>query len=412
LKSPLLLDISRLILGAKRVGPTGIDRIELAYAQHFLAEQASRPVSLVLHVSGLLFAVSRQGGRRFIEDLSARWQGSAPTGKRGHFVSVIKTYVQLFTSVWIPGPWLRRKLKRQGSPPIFLVVSHHHVGHGYTIRRIRRTFGARTVCFIHDLIPIDFPEYCKPRSGPRHQRAIANVGRLFDAAIVNSETTAVSLRSHLAADPGNTASKVKIRVAMPGVRAFPVPDAAAKSPDRPYFVMLATIEPKKNHLLLLNLWTRLATSIVAPPQLLVIGSRGWDNEQVVDMLERSRRLRGLVFERSHLADADVGLALKGARALLAPSLAEGFGLPLAEALASGTPVICSDIPAFREVGLGVPDYLDPLDLLGWMDAVMEYSRPDSNRRAAQMTRLAQWRAPGWAEHFQAVGRLLDDLDPC
>jgi len=407
-----LLDISRLIWGAKRVGPTGIDRIELAYAQHVLAQQASRPAYLVLHVSGLLFALSTTGGRRFVEDLASRWRGSAPVQKRGHLLAVVKTYWRLFTSVWIPGPWLRRKLRKHATPPIFLVVSHHHVGHGYTIRRIRRVFGAKAVCFIHDLIPIDYPEYCKPRTELRHHRAIANVGRIFEAAIVNSETTAQSLRSYLATMSGQTASQLKIRVAMPGVRAFPVPDVATKTPDRPYFVMLATIEPKKNHLLLLNLWTRLATSMAAPPQLLVIGSRGWDNEQVVDMLERSRRLRGLVFECRRMADADVGSALKGARALLVPSLAEGFGLPLAEALASGVPAICSDIPALREVGRDVPDFVDPLDLFGWRDAVLEYTEPHSKRRADQMIRLAHWHAPNWAEHFEVVDRLLGDLDPC
>ena len=87
-------------------------------------------------------------------------------------------------------------------------------------------------------------------------------------------------------------------------------------------------------------------------------------------------------------------------------------MPLAEALASGVPVICSDIPAFREVGRAVPEYLDPLDLYAWTDAVRDYSRPDSLRRAAQMQRLAQWRAPRWADHFTAVEQLLGDLDAC
>jgi glycosyltransferase involved in cell wall biosynthesis len=409
LKSPVLLDISRLIWGARRVGPTGIDRIELAYAQHLMRAGATRPAYLVAHVSGLLFAVSARGGRRFLQDLATRWGGSAPTRRSERLAAAFGTYLRLFTSLWLPGPWLRRQLKKHEAPPIFVVVSHHHVGHAYTIRRIRRLFGARTVCFVHDLIPIDYPEYCRLRSEQRHQRAIANAGQMFEAAIVNSETTAQSLRAYLATIDNKTPSQLKIRVAMPGVRAFPVADTPVDVPDRPYFVMLATIEPKKNHMLLLNLWGRLATSMAQPPQLLVIGARGWGNDQVVDTLQRSRRLRGLVFWRKRMADADIGAALKGARALLAPSWVEGFGLPLAEGLASGVPAICSDIPAFREVGRGVPDYVDPLDPLGWMDAVLEYSRPDSSRRATQMQRLAEWPLPSWKDHFEVVDRLLDDL---
>jgi glycosyltransferase involved in cell wall biosynthesis len=405
-----MLDISRLIWGARRVGPTGIDRIELAYAQHLMQADATRPAYLVLHLSGLLFGVSSHGARRFLQDLATRWGGSAPAQRSKRLAAAFATYWRLFTSLWIPGPWLRRELKRHPARPIFVVVSHHHVGHGYTIRRIRRLFGAKTVCFVHDLIPIDYPEYCRLLSEQRHHRAIANAGRMFEAAIVNSETTAQSLRAYLAAMNDKTPSSLTIRVAMPGVRAFPVSPTPIDLPDRPYFVMLATIEPKKNHMLLLNLWSKLATSMAQPPLLLVIGARGWGNDQVVDTLKRSRRLQGLVFWRQRMADADIGAALKGARALLAPSWVEGFGLPLAEGLASGVPAICSDIAAFREVGRGVPDFVDPLDPLGWMDAVLEYTRPDSSRRAAQMARLSDWHAPGWKDHFEVVDQLFHDLE--
>jgi glycosyltransferase involved in cell wall biosynthesis len=126
------------------------------------------------------------------------------------------------------------------------------------------------------------------------------------------------------------------------------------------------------------------------------------------MLERSRRLRGLVEEHNRLDDVGVGSLLSEARALLVPSLVEGFGLPLVEALASGVPVICSDIPASREIGRDVPDYLDPLDLFAWRDAIVDYCRPDSRRREAQMQRLAQWRRPLWSDHFAIVERALDE----
>ena len=131
---------------------------------------------------------------------------------------------------------------------------------------------------------------------------------------------------------------------------------------------------------------------------------------MVDMLERSRRLFDIVEEHSGLADAEVGALLCDARALLLPSFAEGYGMPLAEALASRIPAICSDIAPFREVGRDVPEYLDPLDLHAWTNAVLDYCRPDSSRRAAQLRRLEQWHAPSWADHFTIVDQLLDELD--
>src|SRR5581483_8051415 len=127
----------------------------------------------------------------------------------------------------------------------------------------------------------------------------------------------------------------------------------------PYFVCVGTIEPRKNHLLLLNVWRRLAERLgAAAPRLVLVGQRGWENEQVIDMIERSPAVRGLVEERNDLSDAAMAKLLAGA---LAPSFGEGYGLPLVEALALGVPALASDIPAFREVAGGVAELLDPLD---------------------------------------------------
>jgi glycosyltransferase involved in cell wall biosynthesis len=171
------------------------------------------------------------------------------------------------------------------------------------------------------------------------------------------------------------------------------------------FVCIGTIEPRKNHLLLLNLWRRLA-SVGPAPHLVLIGRRGWENENIIDMLERCTVLQGVVEERSVMADDEVRTLLLGARALLLPSFAEGYGLPLAEALALGVPAICSDIPALREVGAEVPEFLDPLDGPAWRQAIVDYAHPDSPRRAAQLARLASWPAPTWPAHMATSMALL------
>ena len=73
----------------------------------------------------------------------------------------------------------------------------------------------------------------------------------------------------------------------------------------------------------------------------------------------------------------------------------------------GVPVLCSDLPALREVGGGVPDYLDPLDGPGWRRAILDYAGPDSPRRAAQLDRLRGWQAPDWETHFTLVEEMLE-----
>ena len=286
---------------------------------------------------------------------------------------------------------------------VFLLVSHRSLDRAPVIAPLRRA-GAAFVPFVHDLIQLSHPEYARPPQVRRHAARVSTVAALADGVVVNSAATAASLRVELAARglPAPSIAVAPLGVAAP--RRAP----AAASPTAPYFVCLGTIEPRKNHLLLLHLWRDLAARFGdAAPRLVLLGRRGWENENILDLLERCSALRGLVRECGAPGDAAVASLLAGSRALLFPSFAEGYGLPLAEALALGVPALCSDLPALREVGGAVPDYLDPLDGAAWRRAVLDYADPASAARAAQLSRLASWRAPGWDAHFAAVDALLE-----
>jgi glycosyltransferase involved in cell wall biosynthesis len=144
------------------------------------------------------------------------------------------------------------------------------------------------------------------------------------------------------------------------------------------------------------------------PRLVVIGRRGWENEQIVDMLERCPALVGHVEELNGCPDVRLSALLRGARALLMPSFAEGYGMPVAEALSVGTPVLSSDLPALREVGEDVPDYLDPLDGPGWRAAILDHATRGPLHRA-QLARLPGWHNPSWAEHIAIVAEAIEDM---
>jgi glycosyltransferase involved in cell wall biosynthesis len=159
--------------------------------------------------------------------------------------------------------------------------------------------------------------------------------------------------------------------------------------------------------MLLQLWRRLIDHRgPAAPRLVVIGQRAWECENVVDLLERCEPLRGFVVEHASCGDEELVNTLRHARALLYPSFVEGFGLPIAEALSLGVPVIASDLAVFREFAGEVPEYADPLDAIRWLELIEDYSRPDSAQRAAQITRMPAFAAPTWARHFEHVDRLV------
>ncbi len=313
-------------------------------------------------------------------------------------------YARLATGIG-RGALIERIQQRPGT--IFLLVSHKSLEQPAPIQALRDA-GARFVPLIHDLIPITHPEYNKPRQIEAHRRRMQVTGAMADAVIVNSAATGAALTHHLLRQD---LAPPRIVVAPLGFD-LPPPETIPPPPhpETPYFVVLGTVEPRKNHHMLLALWRDLAETIgPGAPRLVILGRRGWDNEIVFRMLDRCGGYGGLVDERGEVEDGVVASVLSGARALLFPSFAEGYGIPLVEALTLGVPAICSDIPALVEVGAGVPEHLHPLDGAAWRHAILDYASDRSAARAAQLQRLAAWARPDWTAHFGVTDGLLARL---
>ncbi|MBV1796873.1 glycosyltransferase [Siccirubricoccus sp. G192] len=382
----------------------------MAYARHWIARPASACTFVAQSAWGWFAALPRGRVAALLDALEAAWQGAPPAashpGGAGpqRVARRLALGLQAGLACGAGRAALRAALAKglaNARRPVFLLVSHRALDHGRPIAALRRA-GAAFVPFVHDLIPLTHPEYARPAQVGRHARRIATIAEQADGVIVNSAATAATLLPHLAR---HGAAAPPLAVAPLGIE--PWRASPFSLPTEPYFVCLGTIEPRKNHLLLLHLWRDLAARLgPAAPRLLLLGRRGWENENILDLLDRCGALGGLVREIGTAGDREVTALLAGARALLFPSFAEGYGLPLAEALALGVPAICSDLPALREVGGAVPDYLDPLDGPAWRRAILDYATPASAARAAQLARLGAWQKPAWAEHFAEVEALL------
>jgi len=111
-------------------------------------------------------------------------------------------------------------------------------------------------------------------------------------------------------------------------------------------------------------------------------------------------------ELNRCSDEELARHLASARALLFPSLVEGFGLPLVEALGIGVPVIASDLPVFREIGRDIPTYLEASDQQAWEAAILDYARPESGERQSQLLRMKGFKAPDWKGHFDTIEKWL------
>ncbi len=394
----VVLDLSRLLSRVLHATPTGVDRVEMAYARGLLAAIPDRLVFGALHPCGIYGRLERGAVLSFLDETEARWDDSLRPNRWHRRIAALKALVKLRPGgVPKPLPAVRR---------VYVQASPHHLERRDRVAAIIRREQAKLICLVHDLIPIEFPEYARPNGAALHRARIATMAELASGLITNSEATRVSLRRHLEHSGHQPLIDVAHLGTHPVTRHTDIPNAGTREP---YFICIGTIEPRKNHLLLLNIWRRMVEEhgADAVPRLVIVGRRGWENEQIIDMLERCPALRGRVDEHAGLPDQAMAQLLGHARALLLPSFAEGFGMPVTEALGVGVPVICSDLPALREAGGAVPDYLDPLDGSAWIRIVQDYARPGSPRRAAQIDRLAHWEAPGWEDHIAILLNLID-----
>jgi glycosyltransferase involved in cell wall biosynthesis len=363
----------------------------MAYARGLLAVASDRLSFAAVHPTGLYGRLSRSAVLRFLDITEERWanRGFRSAWERRRFV--LTALAKLRPVLRVEG--------RDRSPSIYLQASPNNLTKPYVMRSILHRERARFACLVHDLIPLEFPEYAKPGGADLHRKRLQTILDLADGVITNSQATLDAMSPWIASSPRSIPTRVA-HLGLSLVRG----EVTANAPRKPYFICIGTIEPRKNHLLLLHLWRQLAEKHGPEtiPKLILVGRRGWENEQVVDMLERSPLLQSCIEEKTSLPDQDVHRLTIGARALLLPSFAEGFGMPVTEALLAQIPVICSDLPALREAGGDVPLYLDPLDGAAWRTAIANLALENSSIAREQAARRAAWHPPLWADHIANV----------
>lgn len=378
----MIIDITRLT-GRLLVGrlPTGVDRVDIEYVRHYHFSSTA----LIRYRGRWLFLSSRQSQEIFqiliTQDGTKRWK--------------ILLYVFLsFFSINRLGNTEGKRL---------LNISHSGLDDTRYAQNIER-FGLKPIYFIHDLIPIEYPEYSRLGEAQRHQQRLNTaLDTATSMIIVNSNDTQNRLK--LYAD-GLKAPHPQCVVAHLGITSLSQSDEKAFL-SQPYFVIIGTIEGRKNHVLILNIWRDLVNTIGEDtPLLVIIGQRGWEASHVFTLLDRCESIRPYILEQPKCSDTELSRWLIHARALLFPSFVEGYGLPLVEALSMGVPVIASDLAVFREIANDTPEYVNPIDGIGWQTMIQEYTQSNSKSRLAQLLRMASFVPASWDKHFEIVDSFL------
>lgn len=266
------------------------------------------------------------------------------------------------------------------------------------------------VLTVHDLVYHLFPSYHKRLNYWYLNAAMPLYVRRANAVIAVSESTKRDLiRVYGVAD-----SKISVvyEAASPAFRpAAPEQIAETKAryglPDR-YLLTLGTIEPRKNLIRLVSALQALRRKD-RELSLVIVGSTGWLYQDFFEQLEKLDDPRAVLLS-GYVPDADLPAVISGAAALVLASLYEGFGLPIVEAMACGTPVICSNTSSLPELGGNAAKYFDPQDTQNMTDVIASVLEDADLRAEMRQRGLAQAARFSWqrtaAETLAVYERLI------
>ena len=421
---PIAFDLTRLVTRLRHASPSGIDRVDLAYAREYL----TRPRNLgIVSTAWGPRVIDRERAMAIVAAVAAGWvedRDAAGDPVYRRLAARLGDGVTAGPTASEPGAGALRRRRIQartaadialrGRPiaalpkdALYLHTSHLRLDDPGRFDWLYDRRDVRAAFFVHDLIPITHPEYGRVGEADRHRARMRTIGRHAAAIVVNSADTGLRTLDHLAAEGF---PRPPLAVGHLGVEPAFSRVGPRLKPDRPTFLVCGTIESRKNHLLLLQLWRLLdARHGKAAPRLVVVGRRGWEAESAIDMLDRCPGVRAHVVEVSGLSTHGLAALMRSCTALLMPSFTEGYGIPIVEAAASGLPVVASDIAVHGEIAERFALFSDPLNGPGWLAAIEALSEPASPLRRDLSGRLDGYAPPTWAAHFAAVGPTLEAL---
>jgi glycosyltransferase involved in cell wall biosynthesis len=424
---PIAYNILRTIFEAANGVPRGVDRIDFGWLSHLFEHWPGDCVGVLPTPWGTRF-FARERVLRGRDCLARLWRetdrdgddpamallraacatpgaaSSRPPPKRSGGTDPVE-YLRVLRLFLAAGPSLGRPIDRLPAGTIYVDVAQRGLIRPEALDWLDRRPDVAPVFLIHDVIPIEFPELGSVKQTANHVRILDTTARRAAAVLTTTASAAAGIASELARR-GRPDLPVHVR-ALPiddVFRAPPPPDPVIAA--RPYFLACGAVALRKNLPVLVEAWARMiAARGGAVPRLVIAGSTDSDYADALRADVAGRGLGEHVVFASGLATPSIARLMAGARAVLMPSLTEGFGLPPVEAMAMGVPAIVSDIPAHRDAAGPTAHYVAPRDVDGWIAAVEAFA-DDTPVRAAALDRLRGHRSLDWPTYMAGIADLL------
>jgi glycosyltransferase involved in cell wall biosynthesis len=267
--------------------------------------------------------------------------------------------------------------------------------------------GTPVTAFVHDMLLLAHPEWLPGRHSDQFRRGCETFLPSCAAILCNSQHTQEELRrfvSGLDARPIQTCRLADRAIEHPSP---PVPTAVSELLDKRYALFVSTIIPRKNHRLLVAAWQSLWHELGAvTPYLLFVGG-GAPDALLATMMERQEVEGARVIWLGSVDDHSLEALYRCAWVTIYPSLGEGYGLPVAEALSRGKVCLAAPSGGIREVSADLIDFIDPLEPRSVVAKVKMYLSEPSRLAAREAEIRRRYRSTTWSETARAIRAVLE-----
>ncbi|WP_339545408.1 glycosyltransferase family 4 protein [Pseudomonas sp. RA_35y_Pfl2_P32] len=302
-------------------------------------------------------------------------------------------------------------LQHQAGDQLVLLDSSWHADFFPLAEQLKRD-GVGIVSVIYDLIPLTHPQFCDAGLVRVFNDWFDWIAKTADGYVAISATIADQVRNEMLrrVGPEQVAQRwfdyfhlgSELDLCNDALPVEPALKQMFKNKD-PVYLMVSTIEPRKNHAYLLDAF-ELAWAKGSRARLCIAGRIGWKCDALIERIRQHPQLNQRLFMFNALTDKSLEYAYSNATALVFPSYVEGFGLPLVEAMQRGLPAMGSDIPVFREIGGPFMAYFD-LDQPQTLVELM--TQMETTGTFPAQRDVKEWRWLGWREaSAQLVERVL------
>lgn len=282
------------------------------------------------------------------------------------------------------------------------------------LRDLKIRQGVRIVAYVHDLIPVRHPEFHTDAQGvARFRRYIEAMVEICDSICVNSRFVATDVAEFARASGRRDLNVVTVPlcadITPQTPRRLTTRLAALALEPGKFVVYVSTLNARKNHAGLYDLWRRLMATMPHErvPTLVLAGQKGWGVDELLHRMTADAGVWGRTIKFVEApTDEEVAYLYATCGFTVFPSLYEGWGLGVTESLAFGKPCIAADNTALREAGQGLAIHMDAHDRDGWLAAVRQLIEQPDCRMAWEARIRREFQPRTWIDIGRDVGALL------